>query len=298
MSYECPGMPKLRAIASTLVAVCSIVACKQSDSPPAQAPSRAQPPPATMTVVLAYGSEKKSWLEEQAKAFAATGPKTKSGKLIRIDARAMGSGEAVQEILAGSLKPHAFSPASGAYLTLLNDRWLSVPGQTKPLCSPGEPVVLSPLVIAMWRPMAEALGWPAKKLGWSDLLRVERSPNGWAAFRRPEWGAFRFGHTHPAYSNSGLLGVLAEAYAGAGKTRGLTAADLDAQKTRAFVSEVEQAVVHYGKSTGFFAEKMVARGPSYLSAAVLYENLVIESYSPAAGRAEMPLVAIYPREGT
>ena len=42
---------------------------------------------------------------------------------------------------------------------------------------------------------------------------------------------------------------------------------------------------------------MLARGPGYLSAAVLYENLVVESYArpPAAG---MPVVAIYPREGT
>ena len=39
---------------------------------------------------------------------------------VRIDARAMGSGEAVQSILSGELKPHVFSPASGTYVTLLN----------------------------------------------------------------------------------------------------------------------------------------------------------------------------------
>ena len=36
------------------------------------------------------------------------------------------------------------------------------------------------------------------------------------------------------------------------------------------------------RSTGFFAEKMFTRGPGYLSAAVLYENLVAESYSNPA----------------
>lgn len=252
-------------------------------------------PPPAVAVSIAYGSEKKTWLEEEARAFEASGARTKSGRPIRIEAKAMGSGEAVQGILDGRLKPHVFSPASGAYVTVLNQRWLSAAGHTQPLSPAGEPVVLSPVVIALWRPMAEALGWPAKRLGWSDLMAVERSPSGWAAFGRPEWGAFRFGHTHPAYSNSGLLGVLAEAYAGAGKTRGLTAADLDAPKTRAFISEVEQAVVHYGKSTGFFAEKMVDRGPSYLSAAVLYENLVIESYQT---QPRIPLVCVYPAEGT
>ena len=73
--------------------------------------------------------------------------------------------------------------------------------------------------------------------------------------------------------------MLAEAYAGAKKTRGLTADDLDAKTVQAFVAVVEGTIVHYGESTGFFAEKLLDRGPAYLSAAVLYENLVIESYS-------------------
>jgi Ca-activated chloride channel family protein len=42
---------------------------------------------------------------------------------------------------------------------------------------------------------------------------------------------------------------------------------------------------------------MIQGGPSYLSAAVLYENMVIESYA-AEPRPVLPLVAIYPREGT
>ncbi len=289
-------MPLRCAIALAAAALCSISACKRSDSPPSQA-LPPPPPPAAVTVVLAYGSEKKSWLEEQARAFAATNPKTRSGKLIRVNPRAMGSGEAVQEILSGNLKAHAFSPASGAYVTILNDRWLSVPGHTKPLCSPGEPVVLSPLVIAMWKPMAQALGWPTKQLGWKDLLRVNSNPKGWAAFDHPEWGSFKLGHTHPEFSNSGLLAILAEAYAGAKKTRNLTGQDLEAKDTQAFIRSVESTIVHYGKSTGFFADKMRARGPSYLSAAVLYENLVIESYGTPSS-AEPPIVAIYPVEGT
>ncbi|MCC6623223.1 MAG: VWA domain-containing protein [Deltaproteobacteria bacterium] len=113
--------------------------------------------------------------------------------------------------------------------------------------------------------------------------------------RAPEWGRFKLGHTHPDYSNSGVLAVLAEAYAGAKKTRGLTVADLAAPETAGFVASVENTIVHYGKSTGFFADKMIERGPAYLSAAVLYENLVIESY---AKNPPFPLVAIYPVEGT
>jgi len=248
-------------------------------------------------LVVAYGSEKKTWLEEQARAFVASGGKLRSGKPIRIEPHAMGSGEAMQDILSGALKPHVFSPASGAYVTLLNQRWQEAPGHTKPLCPPGEPVVLSPIVIAMWRPMAEGLGWPGKPLGWADLIRVSRDRRGWGAFDRPEWGSFKLGHTHPEFSNSGLLAVLAEAYAGAHKTRDLTARDLEAAATRDFLHAIEGTIVHYGKSTGFFADKMLARGPSYLSAAVLYENLVIESYAHPSPSG-FPVVAVYPVEGT
>jgi Ca-activated chloride channel family protein len=143
--------------------------------------------------------------------------------------------------------------------------------------------------------MAEALGWPGKAIGWSDLLAVNADTRGWGAKGHPEWGRFKLGHTHPAFSNSGILAVLAEAYAGARKTRGLTLADLDAKGTVDLVTAVEQTIVHYGKSTGFFADKMIDRGPTYLSAAVLYENLVIESY---ARKPATPIVGIYPVEGT
>ncbi len=278
----------------------SLSACKQkaSDDPKGQTGSAARPPPvqaAAVEVLVAYGSEKKTWLEEQIGQFNASGATTGGGRPIKIVGKAMGSGEAVQAIVGGTLRPHVFSPASTAYLTLLGQSWLKIDNHTRALAPVGEPVVLSPLVIAMWRPMAEALGWPDKAIGWHDIIRVSKDRNGWGSLGRPEWGLFKLGHTHPGYSNSGLLAVLAEAYAGAGKTRGLTRADLDAAPTRAFMSEIEEAIVHYGKSTGFFSDKMLERGPTYLSAAVLYENLVIESYAKAP---TMPVVAVYPVEGT
>ena len=56
-------------------------------------------------------------------------------------------------------------------------------------------------------------------------------------------------------------------------------------------------MVHYGSSTGFFGKKMFASGPEYLSAAVLYENMVIQAYGTQPEPA-FPVVAIYPKEGT
>lgn len=248
-----------------------------------------------VTVQLEYGSEKQAWMVDALAAFAATHPHTAAGRPIAVQAHSGGSGEGMEAILTGTAQPTVYSPASTAYLSLLNDAWLRQAGHTAPIASAGEPLVLSPIVVAMWEPMAKSLGWPEKKLGWSDIMAVATDPDGWGAHGHPEWGAFKLAHTHPGLSNSGLLAVLAEAYAGAGKLRGLTPADLEDEKVRAYVAKVESTLVHYGKSTNFLRQKMTERGPSYVSAAVLYENLVVEANGAGA---PMPLVCIYPREGT
>jgi Ca-activated chloride channel family protein len=264
--------------------VLALSGCSKTSEPP---PQRGSSAPATnaIEISIVYGSEKKSWLEEQLAAFNA------SQKAIHATGKPMGSGEAMTAIVDGEEQPTVFSPASSAYITLLDQRWQQ--NHAKPIAPAGEPLVLSPLVIAMWKPMAQALGWPDTPLGWKDILDASKDPAGWGAKGRPEWGAVKLGHTHPEYSSSGLLSVLAIAYAGAATTRGLGAAEL--AKSEPFMAGVEDAIVHYGKSTGYFADKMIERGPSYLSAAVLYENLVIESYAKSPA---MPLVAIYPVEGT
>ncbi|QRN99591.1 VWA domain-containing protein [Archangium violaceum] len=290
-----------KLLPGVLAVVVALVACKESNqgSSGASASARKQEVVGGPALVLtvAYGSEKKSWFEEQARAFERSGAKTKSGRSIQVRGQAMGSGEAVQDIVSGKLRAHVYSPASSAYLPLLNSAWLMSSSRTKPVVGEGEPLLLSPIVIAMWKPMAEALGWPGKPIGWADLMKVAADKRGWGAYGHPEWGRFKLGHTHPEFSNSGLLSVLAEAYAGAGKTRGLAVADVEGEKAKELLTDIEGTVVHYGKSTGFFADKMQQRGPGYVSAAVLYENLVIESYGKPSD-APFPLVSIYPVEGT
>jgi Ca-activated chloride channel family protein len=285
-------------LACGVVVLAALAGCgKSSDTGTSAGSGGAAPVPAGPHVTLrfAYSSEKKAWLDQVLPAFAATHPKTPSGKAIVVDAKSFGSGEASAAILDGSFAAHVYSPASTAYLALLNDQWRAKHG--KPIAATSEPLVLSPIVIAMWKPMAEALGWPTKDIGWADIIKVSKDPKGWATLKHPEWGAFKLGHTHPEYSNSGLLAVLAEGYAAAGKTRDLTREDLANPKTRAYMKSIEDAIVHYGKSTGLFTDQMLDHGPGYMSAAITYENLVIESYSKQ-GKAPFPLVAIYPVEGT
>jgi Ca-activated chloride channel family protein len=268
---------------------------------PAQATSAAQAK-ASVTVVLAYGSEKKSWLTDAIGRFNARAAALPTGQLVRVEGQAVGSGAAVEDLADGTIKAHAWAPASTMYREVLERAWSAQQarlGGKRQLLDEGKSLVLSPVVLGLWKPMAQALGWPDKPVGWADVLSLSKDPRGWASKQHPEWGAFKFGHTHPTFSNSGTLSVLAEAYAALGQTRGLSQATLDKPGVASFMESIEQSVVHYGKSTGFFSDKMLGRGPGFLSAAVLYENLVVESYTrPEFKARDLDLVCVYPKEGT
>src|SRR5271166_6403972 len=247
-----------------------------------------------LELTFTYGSEKEKWINEVTDAFNRGDHRTASGKRIFVRAIPMGSGEAIDEVMEGRRQPHIISPASAAFIKLGNAQSQSKYG--KDLIASTDNLVLSPVVIAMWKPMAEALGWGKKPIGWSDILALARSQKGWEAYGYPQWGRFKFGHTHPQFSNSGLISLFAEVYAASGKTAGLTLADVNKPHTADFLSGIEKSVVHYGSSTGFFGRQMFSTGPQYLSAAVLYENMVIESYSQT--NLPFPVVAVYPEEGT
>lgn len=261
---------------------------------PLQPAERVQQP-AEIEILFVYGSEKEQWINDVTAPFNQAGHRTKSGKRIRIKPVPLGSGETIDEVLSGRLKAHLISPASAAFIKLGNAESLQKTG--KNLVESTQNLVLSPVVIAMWKPMAEALGRGTKPVGWADILAMASNKEGWAAYGKPQWGHFKFGHTHPQFSNSGLISLFAEVYAAAGKTANLTVEDVENPKVGEYVETIERSVVHYGSSTGFFGRKLFSEGPAYLSAAVLYENMVIESYDPKY-HLPFPIVAIYPLEGT
>ena len=272
-----------------LFAVLALTACGDTEAPA----SAATPSKPVLELLFTYGSEKKDWIDGAVQAYNARQETVPDGRTIRVQAIAMGSGECLDEIVNGSRKPHLVSPASAAFITLGNASAQAATG--KPLVASTESLVLSPVVIAMWKPMAERLGWPQRAIGWSDILKLASDPQGWASAGEPVWGRFRFGHTHPEYSNSGLMSLLAEIHAASGKTGALSSDDVHAPAVQSFVSGIEGSVVHYGSSTGFFADRMFSGGMGAFSAAVMYESNVVD----AANRGlTTPVVAIYPKEGT
>jgi len=292
---------------SLVVVLLALAACEsgQQSQKPTQTPPGGGIIPCTshssnpVTLTMYYGSEKQAWIDDVVKDFNSRNFAACDGP-ITVKATPLGSGQSMQMILNGD-QPDIWSPAGSVWLTLINQQWQAKQGAsiiaTGPTDTPS--LVTSPVVIAMWKPEAEALGWPNKPIGWADIAALSTNPQGWAAYGHPKFGDFKFGHTHPDYSNSGLDAVIAENYAAVGKTRGLTAGDVNTQATKDFVANVESLVIHYGDSTGFFATRMFTGGPNYLSAAVMYESLVVQANDGKTyPHLAYPVVAIYPKEGT
>jgi Ca-activated chloride channel family protein len=235
---------------------------------------------------LRYSPEKAGLMKSLVDRFNAS--RTRSdGRPVFIDGRSQSSGEVENLIARGRLKPELWSPASSLWGRLLNyqsDDLLV--GDRNPS------IVRTPLVIAMWKRLADAYGYPRRKLGFSDLARL--ATGGWAAVGRPGFGAFQYVHTNPDFSTSGLSAVTASYYAAVGKREGLTEADVT--RARPAVRRLERSIVHYGDITDFIAQEMRRHGLDYASAAAMEETTLI-AFNRSAGDGER-LVAVYPKEGT
>ncbi|MFI6391589.1 extracellular solute-binding protein [Nonomuraea sp. NPDC050540] len=207
-------------------------------------------------------------------------------------------------------RPDVWSPASSSWLTLLRQR-ASAAGKPSPVAADNPSIARTPLVIAMPRPMAEALGWPDKALGWSDIL--ELSGQGWAKYGRPEWGSFRLGKTNPNFSTSGLNATVGAYFAATGLSGDLTEKNVADAGTRRFVQAMERSIVHYGDTTLTFLSNLrraddAGAGLTYISAVTVEEKSVWDynQGNPTGdpktlgkhAKPKVPLVAIYPKEGT
>lgn len=251
------------------------------------APEKA--PEGAVEVSFAYSPEKEELLEPLIDEFNGSGAEV-DGAPVFVKGEVVSSGEAEQKIAEGKLQPIAWSPASSLWGRLLNfeaDRELTAEDAPS--------IVRTPLVIAMWEPLAQALGYPDKEIGFEDILSLARSGAGWASVGHPEFGDFKLVHTNPDFSTSGLSAVVAEYYAATGKREGLVEADING-KARQTVRDIEQSIVHYGDTTLFVADQMREGGPSYASAAAMEEVTLLDFNADRAGQPK--LVAIYPKEGT
>ncbi len=245
-------------------------------------------PAGAIRVTFAYSPEKEMLLKPLIASFNSSEPEV-DGKRVFVTGENVSSGDAQLKISRGTYKPTAWSPSSSMWGRLLNFE------ADQPYVADENPsIVRTPLVIAMWEPMAKALGYPKKKIGFADILKLARSDKGWGAYGHPEYGQFKLVHTNPDFSTSGLSAVVAEYYAATGKKEGLVEKDIAG--ARAQVKDIERSIVHYGDTTLFIADQMRKNGLGYASAVAMEEATLVDFNQNRNGQPK--LVAIYPSEGT
>jgi len=203
---------------------------------------------------------------------------------------------APEKMVVQSLEPapgfQALAPDSSLWLHQLEQQWaaqVSDGSETSviPLAQrrTNTPVryAVSPVVIVAWESVARELSWPYETVSWQHVLRK--------ATQDPD-----FKWNHPSTHNaSGLLATLAEFYAGAGLTRGLTEEAATDPETLEYVRAVESTIRFYGEGEAVILERLKAEGRDFLDAFVAQEQAVIAWNQ---GQPAERLVAIYPAEGT
>lgn len=186
-------------------------------------------------------------------------------------------------------RPDVWAPDSTAWLQVASSR----PEAAALVPSLQPSLARSPVVIAMPRPMAQALRWPHDGLGWRDLATGIGRPGGggWRTYGYG-WGAFQLGMTDPARSTAGLHALMA-----------ITDHNNDeriADDELAFSRVLERAVTHYEPDSSTMFEQLAEadaanKAMSYVSAFPALERDVSQYNSTGP---TVPLVALYPPEGT
>lgn len=242
-------------------------------------------PVSSSSLTIAYSPEKELLFSTLVTKFNEQRFEASDGERLEVDTVLLDPESMVNAVLNGDAPFQALSPDSSVWLGQLDEEWSQKQGGDA--AATGETVryAVSPVVIAMWEDLAREMGWPERSIGWQDLLnRAQADPD------------FRWSHPS-TNSASGLLATLAEFYAGAGKTRGLTIEDVQAQETLDYVAALEKTVRYYGEGNEpALIEQALAEGRSFLDAFVVQEQMVIHFNTHRSGQDR--LIALYPSEGT
>ncbi|MGW0880056.1 phosphorylase family protein [Streptomyces sp. NPDC002671] len=276
--------------------------------------------PANVQLRVAASIDLSASLAEAARHYGARS--APDGSCVSVKVYDLNSGTAMRALARGwreedGDRPDVWSPAGSAWLTLARTR---ATGSAKTLLpETAQPIVTSPLTIAMPKPMATALGWPEYTLGWSKLAEWAADPaKFWKKVGHKEWGVFKLGKTNPLYSTSGLNATIGAYYAKTRTSAELSTRDIDLPKNQDFVRSIEKSVVHYGDTTLTFLANLRAADDQggadealkYISAVTVEEDAVVaynEGYPCGAystdkackkrpTRPHTPLVAFYPTD--
>jgi Ca-activated chloride channel family protein len=261
---------------------------RASDRPPAAQEGGSN----ARELVIAVSPAMKPNFDRLVETFNAPSDAESADNLLPIRTLSLDPDDMVEESLTAAPSFHALAPDSSLWFHQLEQRWTEIAGEgdetsVVPIAnrrtSTPERYAVSPIVIVAWESVARELGWPLEPVGWQQ---VQRKATRDADFK---WN-------HPSTNNaSGLLATLAEFYAGAGLTRGLSEEAATAPDTLDYVRDVEATVRFYGEGESVILQRLAEEGRGFLDAFVAQEQTVLAwNLTQPAER----LVAIYPAEGT
>jgi Ca-activated chloride channel homolog len=248
-----------------------------------------------------------------------------AGHCVSVVVDAIPSGQATEEVVTGfrgtadSRKPTIWWPDSSDWLSITYAAQTSARSRAVPRQSTS--IAHTPIVLAMPRPQAAALGWVRRPPTWNQYLRLSTDPNMWARHGHPEWGTVKVGKTNPQTATSGLDGLVAAYKAVSGSPAVLNTGVVDSASVQAAVHDSEKATVHYGSSEEHFLAHIrdaesTGNTANFLSAVILDEksvwdynrghldmtgtamNMTGSGEDHELGPPKTTLVPIYPRDGT
>ena len=288
-------MWSLTAVGIAIMVVAKVIPVSSMIRLPEQIVGVIEPQPIAITILSSVTKQK--WMEAAIARFEASKVRTASGKSIAVTATGVLSGDSMERILAGTAKPDAWSPGEGSWVAQFNDSWKrahNAPAMSK-TC---EPTIYTPSGVAMWRPMAEALGWPAKKIGWATIMALAADAQGWGSYGHPEWGRLKLGYTHPQYSSAGLLFLTSVIYGMTGQTKALKAEQVYDPKIERALAAMAEHTSKYGMVTTNLLDMMAKQGPDYLHVVSAFEEGVVRFNLERGRELRFPLVFLFPSEGT
>lgn len=252
---------------------------------------REGPPRNAVIVEVMANTSLTPWLEAAVEPFNEAGNETSDGKPVYVALTPLESGRAVAEMVDGGESgalPALWIPDDVVWSNLLAEQGKD---HFQGDCVS---VAESPLVIAMWRPVAEALGWPGRSLGWLDVGSLAADPSAWDYYSGGQFGdRLRLSHTHPGLSGAGASTLLAVVHAAQSAQEAVGVDDIQEPIVQASVSAFEAAVSWFSSSADDLGRTMQERGVEYLGAAVMYESTALHY-----GGGDPSIVPIYPFEGT
>jgi Ca-activated chloride channel family protein len=256
-------------------------------------------------------------LPEFADRFNRAGYRAVDGRRIEVRVVTTGSAEIADELVArvGQGTPINAKLENPTLVSPQADHWLVQANYQL-----GRPVVdlaatktiaTTWIGIVTYREMAECLGWPAREIGFADIVALRNDPRGWAKYpcAKAEWGQRPLvAYTDPLTSTTGRSALFTLYAIAAGKSPDqLTAADVRRPEVANYVRSFQGAVDHYVAGT-LPLNTQIYLGPRYGHFFFIPEDNLVSLYQGKesvkvgtdvkTSAITRSMVMLYPKEGS